>query len=228
MGSNKHLKEKAISLRKEGGSYNDIRKILGIKSKGTLSLWFKGLELSGKSKKLLKKNNEIAREKGLFIANERRSTRIKEENTVANKTGENSVNSISKNELLLIGACLYWAEGMKSERTPPTLTFSNSDPEMIKVYMRFIREILKVVEEKIRAGIHLYSSTSINDARKFWAKTTGLPEDRFYIINQISRASQNKRPYNILPHGTVAIKVNNRIQFHKVKGMINGIIQKLT
>ena len=90
--------------------------------------------------------------------------------------------------------------------------------------MRFIREILKIPEEKIRAGIHIYPSISGDEAKKFWSKTTNLPENRFYIITQVSRASQNKRPFNILPFGTVVIKINNRQQFYKVKGMIKGIV----
>jgi hypothetical protein len=94
--------------------------------------------------------------------------------------------------------------------------------------MRFVREILKIPEDRIRAGIHLYSSTSIEGARDFWSNATGLPRDRFFIINQVSRASQGKRPFNILPYGTIAIKVSSRIQFNKVKGMIRGIVDNLT
>ena len=130
---------------------------------------------------------------------------------------------------MLIGTALYWGEGSKSERMTSTpLDFSNSDPRMVIVYMKFLRKILKIPEERIRAGIHLYPSTPIDKARKFWAITTNLPEKRFFIINQISRASQNKRPFNTLPYGTIAIKISSRIQFHKVKGMIEGIMQKLT
>ena len=120
----------------------------------------------------------------------------------------------------------YTGERSKVRKSTITLNFSNSDPLMVTVYMRFIREILKIPEEKIRAGIHIYPSISENEARKFWAKTTKLPEDRFYIITQVSRASQNKRPFNTLLYGTVAIKVNNRQQFYKVKGMIKGIVSK--
>jgi hypothetical protein len=228
MGSNIHLKQQAIILRKKGKSYNDIIKVLGIKSKGTLSHWFRGINLSSDEEKLLKTNNELAHKRGLFNANKIRTKRITEENSESLGIGKGLIQSISNDKLLLIGASLYWAEGTKSINSSPTLTFSNSDPDMISVYMRFVREILKVPEEKIRAGIHIYPSISPEFAKKFWARITGLPEDRFYIITQISRASQGKRPFNILPYGTLAIKVNNRIQFYKVKGMINGIIQKLT
>ena len=228
MSSNIHLKKKAISLRKKGMSYNNIRKSLGIKSKGTLSYWFKNIEFSKKTKELLEKNNRIAHEKGLFNANRDRKIKIDRENNDAYINGIKLINSISKNELLLIGTSLYWAEGTKSEKINPALNFSNSDPLMVSVYMKFLREILKIPEIKIRAGIHIYPSIPENKARKFWSSITKLPEDRFYIITQISRASQGKRPFNTLPYGTIAIKINNRIQFYKIKGMIKGIVEKLT
>lgn len=226
MSSNIHLKNRAIVLRKSGESYNNIRKILKLKSKGTISNWFKNIKLSEKSKKLLEKNNKLAHVRGLFIANKNRKIKIENENKKAYIEGQNCIESISKKELLLIGVALYWGEGKKSERSVISLDFSNSDPIMISVYMRFIREILKIPEEKIRAGIHLYSSISTNIARKFWSKITKLPENRFYIVTQISRASKNKRPFNILPYGTVVIKINSREPFYKVKGMIKGISLK--
>ena len=226
MGSNIHLKNKAVDLRKKGESYNNIRRILDIKSKGTLSHWFKDIKLSKESLKLLEKNNKIAHEKGLFTANKNRKIKIKDENEKAYIEGQNYIQSISKKELLLIGAVLYWGEGTKSEKGSVSLVLSNSDPLMISIYMKFVREILKVPEERIRAGIHIYPSTPVDEAKKFWSETTKLPENRFYIITQISRASQNKRPFNMLPYGTIAIKVNNRQQFYKVKGMIRGIVLK--
>ena len=226
MSSNESLKKKAVFLRKNGESYNNIRKILNLKSKGTLSHWFKTIKLSKKSLELLHKNNKLAHERGLFTANKNRRIRIDAENKKAYIEGQSCIQSISKKELLIIGAVLYWGEGTKSERSVVSLNFSNSDPLMILVYIRFLREILKISEEKIRAGIHIYPSISVEKAKKFWSKITKLPEDRFYIITQVSRASQNKRPFNILPHGTIAIKVNNRQQFYKVKGMIKGIVLK--
>ncbi len=227
MSSNNDLKDKVISLRKKGKSYNEIRKELGIKSKGTISYWLKNIKLPEESRKLLEKNNELSHKRGLFIANDRKKKEIIEVNKTSYDEGIRSIKDISKYELLLIGSSLYWAEGSKSERATPSLSFSNSDPFMIVVYLRFIREILKIPEEKIRAGIHIYPNISENEAKKYWSTITKLPENRFYIVTQISKSSQGKRPFNILPNGTLAIKVNSRIPFYKVKGMINGIYERL-
>jgi hypothetical protein len=228
MGINSHLKERAISLRKDGKSYNEIRKILDIKSKGTLSDWFRNIPLSLKAQKLLEKNTKLAYKRGLFTANKARRTRIDAENEEACAEGQNCIGPLSERELLLIGASMYWGEGTKSEKNSPILSFSNSDPLMASLYMRFLREILRVSEERIHAAIHLYPSISPDEARKFWAKVINFSENKFYITTQVSRASQNKRPFNILPYGTVNVRVSNRLYFFKVKGMIKGIANNTT
>lgn len=89
--------------------------------------------------------------------------------------------------------------------------------------MRFLREVLGVKDARISVGIHLYPTTDVDAAKKFWAEITGLSIEKFYIVTQVSRASQGKRPYNTLPHGTLAVKTSSRLLFFKVKGMIEGI-----
>jgi transposase-like protein len=76
-------KDRAIELRLEGKSYSQIKNTLGINSKGTLSLWFKNLELPANSIKLLEDTIARATEKGLLQFNTLRTQRIKEENNEA-------------------------------------------------------------------------------------------------------------------------------------------------
>ena len=225
MSSNLYLKlkEKAVALRKSGKSYNEIRRTLSIKSKGTISYWLKNLELSSESKKLLSKNILIAHKRGLFTANEKRGKRIQTENSRAYEEGIRKIGKISQRELLIAGVCLYWGEGTKSEKNYPRLAFSNSDPLMIAFYLTFLRRVLFVKEENIRAGIHLYPSAPVEKTRNFWAHITGLNSESFYIINQVSKASMLKRDSRFLPYGTAVIRVNGREFFYKMKGMIKGI-----
>lgn len=221
-----NFKEAAISLRKSGKSYSDIKKIFNIKSKGTLSLWFKNLKLTKKENEKLFKNVELAKTRGLLKFNKNRTEKILKENEIFFKEASNLINPISKNELFLVGISLYWGEGTKSERHGPSVTFSNSDPLMVAMFMRFVREILNVKEEKIRSGIQIHPNISESKAREFWAKVTKLPEERFYITKQISRVSKLKRPINFLPFGTIAIRVNNRQLFYKMRGYISGLAKQ--
>lgn len=223
------LKVKAISLRQEGFSYGYIKNKLGLKSKGTLSVWFKNIVLSKKSKKKLEKNNQIATEKGLFAFNEKRTKKIKAENKESYDKGFALVpKDLNKRDLFLIGIALYWAEGTKagSDRPSPVFSFSNSDPEMVSVFMRFIKEILCIQIKDMSGGIHLYPSTNILDARSFWSQVTGISSEKFYIITQVSKASKSLKG-NKLPHGTLHIRISRRLVFYRMKGMIDGLIDGL-
>ncbi len=233
MGSTKYnisLKEKAINLRLKGKSYNEIRKTLGVNSKGTISHWLHGVILTDKAKKLLTKNTEIAYAKGLFKSNNDRRARINLEDKNSLALGESMIKSISKKDLTVLGVALFWGEGTKYEplnNLSRALTFTNSDPVMISVYMRFLREVIKVPENKIRAGVHLYSSMDRTKTIKFWSKITKLPESIFYVVTQVSSASKGKRKINFLPHGTAVIRVNSRFYFYIVKGMLSGLIKMM-
>jgi hypothetical protein len=221
------LKQKAIQLRLQGKSYTAILRQLQLKSKGTLSIWFRGLELPPKTQRLLKNNISRAAERGFFEFNRNRTARIRSENEAAYHRGIGEIGTLTTRELFLVGAALYWGEGTKYERVGGTaaVVFTNSDPEMIRVFLCFVRLVLKIKEDRIRAGINLYDIKKIATSRKYWAGVTGLPEERFYISRLISGASSGKRDKNRLPHGTVSIRISNRKEFYRIKGMIRGLIE---
>lgn len=223
-------KQEATRLRLEGKSYGEILKILDIPSKGTLSAWFKKLKLSKKAKLKLEKNYRIAHEQGLFKFNAERTRNILAENKAFFEETANLIPMLSKTELLLIGAALYWGEGTLRERPgySPIVSFTNSDPQMVKIFLRFLREILNVEEERIRAGVQLHQNIKPEVAKKFWSRITKLPQERFYTFDQVSKISKFKRHIHFLPHGTITIRVNSRRLFYRVKGYINGIGKQLT
>ncbi|MCX6702338.1 MAG: hypothetical protein NTW60_00480 [Candidatus Wolfebacteria bacterium] len=226
----KTKKEKAIKLRLEGKSYGEILKLLKIPSKGTLSFWFKDIKLSIEAKERLKKNVEIAYKRGLFAFNKKRTARIDKENKLILSNSIKSIKPISDYELLLIGSMLYWGEGTirHGRYKYPYLSFSNSNPEIIKTYALFLRRILGAQNERIKGNIHIHDNIKEGAVRKFWAGTTKLPESNFYITRQISRASKFKRDKKFLPYGTLEIKVSPERQlFYQVRGYIDGVVKRL-
>jgi len=223
-------KEDAIKLRLQGRSYGEILKALDIPSKGTLSFWFKDLKLPPKAKKRLRKNILIAHKQGLFAFNKRRTKQINEENNSILSRSIKLIKPVSNYDLLLIGSMLYWGEGTihHGRYRYPYLAFSNSNPEIIQVYMLFLRKILKAKDGQIKGSIHIHPNIEEKTARKFWSKITGLPESKFYIIRQISRSSKLRRDKKFLPYGTVQIILSpGRQLFYQVRGYINGIIKQL-
>jgi hypothetical protein len=54
---------------------------------------------------------------------------------------------------------LYWAEGSKT-RNVAALT--NSDPEVLRLYLRFLRECHSVADEKVALTVHCYVTNGLS------------------------------------------------------------------
>lgn len=220
-----YKKERAIALRFQGKSYNEIRRILKISSKGTLSCWFRDLKLPVLAQKRLAQKILFAKKRGLFKFNKERTESILKENKEIQTESLKEISQLSKRELLLVGVALYWGEGTKINKNKRSagVCLSNSDSSLIRLFLRFIREILMVNENKIRAGIQIHENIDALKTKRYWANITKLPIDRFYITKQISSASRFRRPKKFLPYGTAIIKVNNRRLAYRIKGYITGL-----
>lgn len=223
-------KEKALALRFRGYSYNEIQKCLGI-PKGTLSGWFSGLVLSEKAQNRLKKRVQDGSLKGLIKRNKLQTHKARQLARSIRYIATREINYLSQRELLLIGTALYWAEGYKKsivkngrELTSHTISFSNSDPVMIKLFLKFLKDILGIEEIKIHAHVRIFQHLNETTTFNYWHKVTGLPKENFYkFYYGISKSSGGKRPYNRLPYGTIQLVVGDTKKFHKIMGWIEGM-----
>jgi len=137
----------ARELRTNGFSFSEISKRIPGVGKGTLSGWLKDIELSPAQKeRLLTKVKRAAnkgRLKGAFRNHQKRidSTR----DTIDQAKSEVLIKS--KNPLFATGFMLYWAEGKK---TREETGFTNSDPLMILLMLKWFRLFCNVPESKFR------------------------------------------------------------------------------
>ncbi len=225
----KEKKQKAIELRLKGKSYGEILKILNIPSKGTLSVWLKDIPLTPEAKKRLENNMRVAYTRGLFSFNKKRTKNIIIENQMVFSNATKAINKISKNELLLVGTALYWGEGTTREKSRgyQRISFSNSDPDMVKIFMRYLREILEVSDEKMRPYVHIHKNIKPNIAIKFWSEIAELPKKSFYTYDAVSKSGKFKHPANFLPYGTFNIRATDRRLFYTIKGYINGLVKQI-
>jgi len=221
---------KALALRLHGYSYNEITAKLGV-PKATLSDWFTGLVLSEKAQERIARRVYEGSLKGLIKKNRLQTHQAKQNAARVHKIAKNDIKRISQRELLLIGAALYWAEGYKrpivkngKERTFHAISFSNTDPQMIKGFIRFLKNILQIPESRIYATIRIFEHISEKEAMQYWQKITALPPQNFRkSYYGISKSSLGKRPYNRLPYGTIQVTVGDTKNFHRIMGWIEGI-----
>lgn len=218
------LKNKIVALRKEGRTYGEIKKTYNV-PKSTISCWLKDVKIPFVKRVEMKKRTHERWIKLNKIASEKRSLISFLARKNIQDIAEKEIKKVTINDLKLIGAVLYWAEGNK--KYPWSIRFSNSDPQIIRIMMRFLKEICRVPKETIRARVHLYPKMDYKKTLCFWSKTTGLPINNFYRPQlQISKASKGKRKTNTLPYGTLHLIAGNTKVASTVKGWIHGIIKK--
>jgi hypothetical protein len=217
----RHLKPRVITFRKSGKTYNEIRRIYNI-PKSTLSYWLKKVRISTRIKSEMQRKWE-ERNKVLAKIRSEEAAKIREE---YKEKAAKEIKNISKKSLRFIGTALYWAEGNIKNRN--RLQFGNSNPLMIRVAMRFLREVCNIPKAKIKARVHIYPGMNYRKVLNFWSQITKLPKSNFLPPQiQASRASKGKRPRNTLPYGTLHLTISNTELACKVKGWIKGISDKI-
>ncbi len=214
-------KPKAIQLRKQGKTYNEINRLLAI-PKSTLSGWFNGLEISPVIKRRLWTSNQRKWAQSITNYNKKRASDIFNRNSEFQQKIAKEIGGLTKRELMLIGSALYWAEGNKKNRW--CVRFCNSDPAIITLTMRFFREICRVNEEKFRANVQIHPNISEEKARIFWSKISNISLSQFRkTLVAVSRSSKSKRPFNTLPYGTMQINISDVNLANRIKGWILGL-----
>jgi hypothetical protein len=222
------LKNKAITLRREGNTYSEIMKVIPV-AKSTLSEWLRDVGISKRQIQFFSEKKRLASLKGGLA---RRNQRIDTFNRITGKA-EKEIGKISKRELWLLGIALYWAEGSKEKEARPGsgVIFINSDVEMIVLFLKWLFEICHVSKEEIRCEIYLHDSYKYEVARfqKFWSEKTGLSLGYFNTI-YFKRNKINTKRKNIgdLYNGQLRVKVYRSSSLNRqITGWVRGICKNL-
>lgn len=213
-------RNRAVELRRQGKTYGEIIKEIAV-SKGSLSYWLKDVALSGEQlARIQYKNDKI---KNKFIEfNE--LTRLKSESNkkIIFACTKQEIDRISSRELRLIGIALYWAEGHKAHAR--SADFVNSDPAMIKLMMRWFREICGVKERQFRIRLQIHNVETQEEAKRYWSEITNVPLSQFTrAYTRISPTSKRKSG-NLAPYGICSIRISDINLITKIKGWIGGFM----
>lgn len=193
----KLVQNKAIELRKQGFTYSEISQQLSNVPKGTLSSWLKEVTLSQKAQNKIKKTTkkQMGKNRTLAIkAIQNKKINLQKELTL--KNSKFSKYLIDKNFSKIALALIYACEGSKSG---DHLTFGNSDPAIIKLFLKLLREVYSLDENKFRCTLQAREDQNIKQLEIFWSKTTNISPKLFYqaridkrTIGKISRKKDYK------------------------------------
>ncbi|MBN2453821.1 MAG: hypothetical protein JXB40_06165 [Candidatus Omnitrophica bacterium] len=153
--------------------------------------------------------------------------RFKHEDAVSRKrnifdAALNDINRLSKHDLKLVGIALYWAEGYKTDRAKD-VEIVNSDPAMIRLMMKWFREVCNVPEHKFKVRIQIHDALRTDEGIRFWSLNTGIPLAQFtkpYI--KTSPSSKGKAGNRHL-HGVCHIRIADTKLLAQIKGWIEGL-----
>lgn len=217
-------KERAVRLRKQGKTYSEILNEVKV-AKSTLSLWLREIGLAEKQKQTITRKRVQAQKKG---AESRRIQRKKVTREIIEKASD-EIRKISKRELLLIGIALYWAEGSKQKtwNASQAVQFTNSDAKMVRIYLKWLREILGIKNHDISCWIALHESSShrMEEIKKYWRGITGLNKeisDKVYLKHH--RPKSNRRNVDAGYFGSLKIAIKKSTNLNRrIEGWVNGV-----
>lgn len=213
-------KNRAIELRKEGKTYTEIQNCLPV-SKSFLSYWLRNIKLTNEQLSRIRYKNEKIKLKFIKF-NELKRKRAERYKRVISCSAAEEINDLSERELKLVGIALYWAEGYKRSRWA-SVSFTNSDPEMIKLMIRWFRVICETPDNKFRIRIQCHGIKKADEAEKYWSRITAIPLTQFtkpYI--RISPSSK-KKVGDLSPYGVCDIRISDVSLLTKIKGWIQGL-----
>lgn len=119
-------------------------------------------------------------------------------------------------DLKIAGIMLYWGEGSK---TGGSVGFSNSNPEMIRLFLLFLRGICGIDEKRIKLMIHMYPDQDKDFLEEFWAKTTKIGRENFYpSYVHIGKQGTYK---NKSQYGTIGLKYADKKLLKLILGWID-------
>ncbi|MFA5361682.1 MAG: hypothetical protein WC335_00325 [Candidatus Omnitrophota bacterium] len=211
--------KEAKRLRSLGYSLREIVEKTGC-AKSSVSDWVREISLTAEQIERLEFKQDQARAKAANHPNSPKNIWAALRKKIADAAFLEISSRCSKETLKILGGALYWAEGYKA--TVNVINFSNSDPAMIALMMRFFREVCNVPEQKFRGLVNIHPHLDREKAEKFWSKISEIPLSQFHKTQfGISKASKHKR--DTLPLGTFRIVVCDTRLKAKIDGWIAGI-----
>lgn len=226
MSISSDIKERAISLRKQGLSYSEILAQIPI-AKSTLSEWLHSVQLAKHQKQRLTEKKRISQKKAAAARHTQRvdlSEKIRRE-------ARKEAKQLRTNPLWLAGTVLYWAEGSKEKPWRPSekVVFTNMDVEALKLFKRWIMEFANVPEDMFRYELYIHQTGDLPRALTFWSGIFKIQKSD--ILTYFKKQNLNPHRKNIQNedyHGVFKIRILKSTQLmRKIAGWTDGVIEYL-
>lgn len=213
------LRDKACELRAQGWTYREIAGALGV-SISSCSLWLRDVPAPSRD------GHDQERVAGMWRMRWERILRQREVERVGTKlAAAREIGALSEREVLMAGALIYWCEGAKDKtyRRSERVSFINSDPALIKLFLRFL-DTAGVGRERVRFRVHIHETADVGGAVGYWAEVAEINLTAFQRP-VIKRHRPNTRRRNVAEtyRGCLQISVQQSAElYRKIEGWAYG------
>lgn len=194
-------KLEAFRLRKEGKTYNQISKILGV-SKGTLSCWFKNADWSQKISESNSKSN-YSPEK-INLMHSARQRQLAAHYDLMRQTAAVDVAKYANDPLFVAGLMAYACEGDKLSNNLVRIT--NSDARVLLFFKKFIEKFYPDLAPKLKISVLLYPDLDTDLCLKTWSRFLAIPLYKFHKPVVIQGRHKTRR----LQHGVATLIISSK------------------
>lgn len=209
-------RELGQELRLLGLTYSEIGEIIPV-PKGTLSGWCRDLELTEDAKQRLasKGRSLLARQE---LGARRRREALERAASIRDAAREEA-QDLLRDPFWVAGVVAYWSEGDKRSKE---LKFSNSDPALVSLFVRWAKAYVGIGTDRLTIGMHLHSGQDESERKTFWSSVTEIPPEQFRktFIKPEGTGHRKNRLYN----GTASVRVRRSGDLsHRVMGWIDAL-----
>ena len=182
-------------------SIKEIARVVGV-APSSVSLWARDVPLTAEQLASLRERNPA------YNRQLRGATRNAERGRTRRRAYQDEGREMARRAepLHVAGTMLYWAEGDKGSKNCARL--SNSDPELVVLFVRFLRACFVARDEQLRVTCHLFADhvDRQTEIEQYWLDAVELPRSCLCksFVNVYSKYSQKKRRGR-LPYGTTRI-----------------------
>jgi hypothetical protein len=170
------LRARARELRTQGLDYEEIAAVVGV-SKSSVSLWVRDL---ARPARLSYEEGRRRAAEGVrrYWAAERQVQEARR--AAARAAAAAEIGDLAERELIIAGTMAYWCEGTKNKpgRRADRVVFVNSDPALIRFFLRFLETTGTSLSDAI-FRVYIHESANVESAQQFWLEVTGASADQF-------------------------------------------------
>ncbi|MBI2591919.1 hypothetical protein HYW36_00335 [Candidatus Saccharibacteria bacterium] len=205
------LKTQAVSLRKKGKTYSEIRTAIDHVSKSTLSRWLKDVALTPEQEAQIKNKmitqGHAGRLKGVLRNKQKRIERLAKISTQAKK----EYPKLIKNPRFMAGLILYLAEGNKKHER---FGFMNSDRYLVEIMVRWVKDFGNIEVDDINYRLYIHDVYAHENCEQLWSDFLQLNSGQ--LFKTVYKQTPHKIKKNPLYKGCMRMEISGSELYWKV------------